>query len=354
MHIPDHVLSEPVAAATGAIALGTFGYGLKRLERRLRERTTVLMGIMAAFIFAAQMVNFPLLVLPASGHLIGGVLAAVMLGPWAGAVVMGTVLIVQCLLFADGGVLALGANFVNLGLIASVGGYAIYDPIRRGIGGRAGVLVGAMVAAWFSVLLASAAFAVELAASGRWAELPEGPGLDGAGPRGHRAGRGDDHRPGAAVGPGGPAGPRLRGRSAVEAGRAAGAGWRSGGLAARWRWRRSWRRWPRSWTTAWSSSAAGSGSWRARRRRWSRGRWPTTRSAACRTWRAVTAAAGLIGTLTVFVAGGRPGLGLRRGAAARRARARRSRARGAGTPCGLTGWSPTRRATGRCGGSTRG
>lgn len=172
MHIPDGVLSEPVAAATGAIAIGTFGYGLKRLEKRLRERTTVLMGIMAAFIFAAQMVNFPLLVLPASGHLIGGVLAAVMLGPWAGAVVMGTVLIVQCLLFVDGGVLAMGANFVNLGLIASVGGYAIYDPIRRLIGGRSGVIVGAMAAAWFSVLLAAGAFAVELSARAGWDQFP--------------------------------------------------------------------------------------------------------------------------------------------------------------------------------------
>ena len=172
MHIPDHVLSPPVLVATGAVALGGFGYGLRRMERRLKERTMVLMGIMAAFVFAAQMVNFPLMVLPASGHLIGGVLAAVMLGPWAGAVVMGTVLIVQALMFADGGILALGANFVNLGLIASVGGYAIYDPIRRGIGGRQGVLIGAMVAAWFSVLVSSLSFAVQLAASGWWSELP--------------------------------------------------------------------------------------------------------------------------------------------------------------------------------------
>ncbi|QDV33316.1 energy-coupling factor ABC transporter permease [Tautonia plasticadhaerens] len=173
MHIPDHVLSQPVLVATGAIALGGFGYGLRRMERRLKERSMVLMGIMAAFVFAAQMVNFPLLVLPASGHLIGGVLAAVMLGPWAGAVVMGTVLIVQALMFADGGILALGANFLNLGLIASVGGYAIYEPIRRAIGGKPGVLIGAMVAAWFSVLLSSLSFAVQLAASGWWSELPK-------------------------------------------------------------------------------------------------------------------------------------------------------------------------------------
>jgi cobalt/nickel transport system permease protein len=124
------------------------------------------MGIMAAFIFAAQMVKFPV-GLGVAGHLLGGVLAAVMLGPWAGAVVIGAVLIVQCFLFADGGLEALGANFVNMGLIGSVVGYAIYDPIRRGIGGARGVLIGAMIAAWFTVLLAAGACAVELAASGR-------------------------------------------------------------------------------------------------------------------------------------------------------------------------------------------
>jgi cobalt/nickel transport system permease protein len=140
--------------------------GLRTLERELGERTTVLMGTMAAFVFAAQMVNFP--VGPGvSGHLLGGVLAAVMLGPWAGAVVLGAVLLVQCLIFQDGGLTALGANFVNMGLIGAVGGYAIYAPLRRAIGGRPGVLISAMAAAWFSVLLASGAFAIELAASGR-------------------------------------------------------------------------------------------------------------------------------------------------------------------------------------------
>jgi cobalt/nickel transport system permease protein len=171
MHIPDAVLDPKVAAATGAVALAGLLVGLRKLERRLGERTTVLMGTMSAFVFAAQMVNFPLGPLPISGHLLGGVLASVMLGPWAGAVVIGAVLIVQCLLFGDGGLTALGANFVNMGLIGAVGGYAIYTPIRRAIGGRGGVLVGGMVAAWFSVLLASGAFAIELAASGRRADF---------------------------------------------------------------------------------------------------------------------------------------------------------------------------------------
>ena len=167
MHIPDAVLDPTVAAVTGVLGAAGLLYGLRRLESRLGERSTVLMGTMAAFVFAAQMVNFPVGPLPISGHLLGGVLSAVMLGPWAGAVVLGAVLIVQCLLFGDGGLTALGANFVNMGLIGSVVGYAIYAPLRRAIGGRAGVLVGAMIAAWFSVLLASGAFALELALSGR-------------------------------------------------------------------------------------------------------------------------------------------------------------------------------------------
>src|SRR4051794_14100737 len=170
MHIPDAVLDPRVAAATAVLAAAGFVVGLRKLEGRLGDRTTVLTGMMAAFVFAAQMVKFPV-GLGVAGHLMGGTLAAVLLGPWAGAVVIGAVLLVQCLLFGDGGLTALGANFVNMGLIGAVGGYAIYVPIRRAIGGRAGVLISAMVAAWFSVLLASGAFAIELAASGSQADF---------------------------------------------------------------------------------------------------------------------------------------------------------------------------------------
>ena len=129
------------------------------------------MGMMSAFLFAAQMVNFP--VFPGvSGHLLGGLLASVLLGPWAGACSVGAVLIVQCLVFSDGGFTALGANFINMGLIGAIGGYAIYAPIRRLIGGRLGVLLGSMIAAWLSVILSAGAFAAELAAGGRDAFFP--------------------------------------------------------------------------------------------------------------------------------------------------------------------------------------
>lgn len=167
MHIPNAVLDPRVAATTAVVGAAGLAYGLRVLHRRLGERTTILMGTMAAFVFAAQMVNFPLGPLAVSGHLLGGVLAAVILGPWAGAVVMAAVLIVQCFLFGDGGLTALGANFVNMGLVGSVGGYAIYAPIRRTLGGRRGVLIGAILAAWFAVLLAAGAFTIELAFSGR-------------------------------------------------------------------------------------------------------------------------------------------------------------------------------------------
>jgi len=165
MHIPDAVLDPKVAVATGVLGAAGLFYALRKLENQLGERTTVLMGTMSAFVFAGQMVNFP--VGPGvTGHLLGGVLSAVLLGPWAGAVVIAAVLIVQCFLFNDGGLTALGANFVNMGLVGAVGGYAIYAPIRRAIGGPKGVLIAAMVAAWFSVLLASGAFSIEMAASG--------------------------------------------------------------------------------------------------------------------------------------------------------------------------------------------
>lgn len=165
MHIPDMVLDPKIAAVTSVVGAAGLIVALRKLERQLGERTTVMMGTMSAFVFAAQMVNFP--VGPSvSGHLLGGVLASVLLGPWAGAVVIAAVLFVQCFLFADGGVTALGANFINMGLVGSVGGYAIYAAIRRAISGQKGILIAAMLAAWFSVLLAAGAFAIELAAMG--------------------------------------------------------------------------------------------------------------------------------------------------------------------------------------------
>jgi len=165
MHIPDGVLDPRVAAATSVLGGLGLAYAVHRLNRTRTERTPILMGTTAAFLFAAQMVNFP--VGPGvSGHLLGGVLASTLLGPWAGAVVIFAVLLVQCFLFGDGGLTALGANFINMGLIGSTGGYAIASSLRTALKGPRGALLAAMLAAWVSVILASGAFAIELAAAG--------------------------------------------------------------------------------------------------------------------------------------------------------------------------------------------
>lgn len=171
MHIPDGVLDPRVAVVTSVVGGAGFMYAIHRLKQARTERTTVLLGTTAAFLFAAQMVNFP--VGPGvSGHLLGGVLASALMGPWAGMVVIATVLVVQCLLFGDGGLTALGANFINMGLIGAGGGYAIYASLRRMIAGPRGTLLAVMAAAWFSVILASGAFAVELASGGRARDFP--------------------------------------------------------------------------------------------------------------------------------------------------------------------------------------
>ena len=163
MHIPDGFLSAPVWAPLWVAAFAGLAGCVKAVERSLSDRAVPLMGVMAAFIFAAQMLNFPV---PGgtSGHLLGGVLAAVLLGPWAGALVIAIVLAVQCLLFQDGGLTALGANIVNMSFFGSVCGYGIYIAVKHATGGKMRAAVA--VASWCSVMLASAACAIELALSG--------------------------------------------------------------------------------------------------------------------------------------------------------------------------------------------
>jgi cobalt/nickel transport system permease protein len=120
---------------------------------------------MAAFIFAAQMFNFPV-VGGTSGHLLGGVLAAVMLGPWAGTLVMTAVVAVQALMFQDGGLLIMGANIFNMGIVGTLGGYAVYRGVARLLGGEErGRLPAAAVAAWVSVVAGALAMALQLGAS---------------------------------------------------------------------------------------------------------------------------------------------------------------------------------------------
>ncbi|MFC2153555.1 energy-coupling factor ABC transporter permease [Actinomycetota bacterium] len=166
MHIPDGFINAGLSAAAGVGAAGGFAYSLRQLRRYLTERLVPLAALTAAFVFAAQMVNFP--VLPGmSGHLIGGVLAAVLVGPAAAYVVMSIVLMVQAFLFADGGLSALGLNIINLGLVAGVFGYYVYRAILRFTPKTHIAVAGsAAVAAFLSVPMAASAFAIEFAIGG--------------------------------------------------------------------------------------------------------------------------------------------------------------------------------------------
>jgi len=165
VHIPDGFLDAKTCLGTACIAGAGLAWVGRGVTARWSERTVPLMGVMSAFVFAGQMVNFPVAG-GTSGHLLGGVLAAVLLGPAAGAMALSTVLVVQCLFFQDGGLTALGANVMNLSLVGVLGGYGSYRLFRRFMPGNRGVAISAAMAAWVSVVLASAACACELAASG--------------------------------------------------------------------------------------------------------------------------------------------------------------------------------------------
>ncbi|HEX6127777.1 MAG TPA: energy-coupling factor ABC transporter permease [Candidatus Limnocylindria bacterium] len=166
MHTPDGFLTPLVAGAMWLASIVVLAYAVRRTNHALDERAVPLMGVTAAFIFAAQMVNFP--VFPGtSGHLLGGVLAAVLLGPWAGTLVMTSVVAVQALLFQDGGLLVMGANIFNMGIVGTLGGYAVYRAVAGLLGGEArGRYPAAGIAAWLAVMGGALAITLQLAASG--------------------------------------------------------------------------------------------------------------------------------------------------------------------------------------------
>lgn len=146
--------------------MASIAIAVKVTNKRIGEKQVPMMGVLAAFIFAAQMLNFPVAG-GTSGHFLGATLAAILLGPWATVLIMGSVLVVQSLIFQDGGLLALGANIANMGVIAVFGSYYIYkgiDALFRHT--KAATLSGAGIGAWFSVVLASLACAAELSISG--------------------------------------------------------------------------------------------------------------------------------------------------------------------------------------------
>jgi cobalt/nickel transport system permease protein len=166
MHIPDGFVNAPTAVATGLLGAGGLAVALNRIRAKLPSRRIPLLGLAAAFIFAGQMLNFPVAG-GTSGHLIGAVLAAALLGPSAAVLVMSAVLILQCFMFADGGLTALGANVFNMGIVAVWVGYGVYALIRRWTGGSPrGTLLAVAFASWCSTVMASIACAGELASSG--------------------------------------------------------------------------------------------------------------------------------------------------------------------------------------------
>lgn len=165
MHIPDGFIDAKTALATGTLAVAGVGAALWQAKRNLNPRHVPLMGVTAAFVFAAQMLNFPVAG-GTSGHLIGGVLAAALVGPAAAVIVMTSVLIVQCLLFQDGGLTALGANVFNMALVGTLVGAVLYRLLRRIGTGTRGIVFAAMLAGWVSTMTAALACAGQLAWSG--------------------------------------------------------------------------------------------------------------------------------------------------------------------------------------------
>jgi cobalt/nickel transport system permease protein len=163
LHIPDGFLNLVVSLICWAITVITLSAAVSRTNKALGEKQVPLMGIMAAFIFAAQMINFPVAG-GTSGHLLGGALAAIVLGPWAGMLVMTAVIAVQGLLFQDGGLLVMGANILNMGLITAAIGYGMYRSVMNR--SQTTKLAVAGVAAWLSVMAGALATSLQLWLSG--------------------------------------------------------------------------------------------------------------------------------------------------------------------------------------------
>lgn len=167
VHIPDGFINAPVSLGAAALAAVAVGVSVRGARRELSETTAPLAGMTAVFVFAAQMVNFPVGA-GTSGHLIGAALAAVLIGPYAAVLAMTMVLVVQALAFADGGLSALGLNVLNLAVVAVVAAWLVFIAVvpARASAGKVRIWLGAGFAGFASVLAAAAAFAAEFALGG--------------------------------------------------------------------------------------------------------------------------------------------------------------------------------------------
>jgi cobalt/nickel transport system permease protein len=166
MHMSDGLVNTPTALGFGLVAAVGLAIAVSRARADLDDRTAPMAGLVTAFAFAVQMINFP--ILPgASGHLLGGALVAILVGPWVGSLCIAIVLAVQALLFADGGLTALGTNIVNMAIVGVLVGWAValsLRPLARR--GRTGLLATAFIAAFVNTVVASLAFVLEYAIGG--------------------------------------------------------------------------------------------------------------------------------------------------------------------------------------------
>lgn len=166
MHIPDGFLDAKTAIAGGIFAATGLGLAIRHIKRNVPHRHIPMIGLASAFVFAAQMLNFPVLG-GTSGHLIGAVLVAIILGPYVAVLVMSSVLILQCLMFADGGITALGANIFNMAIVAPLTGFAVYRLLYQLLGKNQRARFTAIAfASWVSTVAASIVCAGQLALSG--------------------------------------------------------------------------------------------------------------------------------------------------------------------------------------------
>ncbi|MEU5219612.1 energy-coupling factor ABC transporter permease [Streptomyces sp. NPDC020807] len=166
MHVPDGFINAPVSAAAGVVAAGAVALSLRGARRELDEKTAPLAGLVAAFVFAVQMLNFPVAA-GTSGHLLGGALAAILVGPWTGILCIAVVLLMQGILFADGGLTALGVNITVMGVVTVVVAYALFRGLVLVLPRtRRSVTVASFVAALASVPAAAAAFTLVYAVGG--------------------------------------------------------------------------------------------------------------------------------------------------------------------------------------------
>jgi cobalt/nickel transport system permease protein len=167
MHMANELLSVPVAAGTLAVAAAGLGFICRKARQTVTSDKFALMGILGAFVFAAQMVNFQLPAMPGtSGHMVGAVMLAIILGPHLGIIVISSVVIIQCLIFQDGGLLALGCNIINMALVPSYVGFVVYKSITAGRFSSLRVYVGAMLACVIAIETGAILVPIEAALSG--------------------------------------------------------------------------------------------------------------------------------------------------------------------------------------------